>query len=533
MSELEISKFDVVIVGGGHNGLTAAAYLAKEGLSVVVLERLQVFGGAAVSERTFPGVDAKLSRYSYLVSLLPAQIVRELGLDLKLAPRRYSSYTPLPGSELGLLVDNQDADNSKRYFDSISAGDDAKAWSEFYKKTTVLARALFPSVLLPLITRTEARQRLIDLAGSDQIWREFIEQPVGEVIERSFASDLVRGVVLTDGMIGTFGSNKDSALDVNKCFVYHVIGNETGEWNIPIGGMGQVSDQLRNAAIKGGAVLQAGCDVTEITESGIVRYLQNGEVKSCSADYVLANVSPSELEKLTGVEDVVPSATKAPGAQVKLNLLLKRLPKLKDKDLDPVAAFGGTFHINEGFDQLQSAYTQAAAGQIPNPLPCEIYCHSLTDPTILSKELQEQGVQTLTVFALHTPHFLVEGKDPALMREQLTQAVLDSLNSVLAEPIEDLLMQDGNGNPCIEAKTTQDLEEALRLPSGNIFHGALEWPFAEDQDVLDTPARRWGVETKRPNILVCGSGARRGGAVSGIAGHNAAMAVLEMHKAAN
>jgi len=193
----------------------------------------------------------------------------------------------------------------------------------------------------------------------------------------------------------------------------------------------------------------------------------------------------------------------------------------------PEAAFGGTFHINESYDQLQQAFEQASAGLIPNPLPCEIYCHSLTDPTILSKDLQAQGAQTLTVFALHTPHSLLEGKDNEDMRRALTQTVLESLNSVLAEPIEDLLMLDENGKPCIETKTTKDLEDELRLPKGNIFHGALEWPFLEDDELNLTPAQRWGVSTNIPNVFVCGSGARRGGAVSGIAGHNAAMAVLE------
>ena len=151
----------------------------------------------------------------------------------------------------------------------------------------------------------------------------------------------------------------------------------------------------------------------------------------------------------------------------------------------------------------------------------------MTDPSILSKELQEKGAQTLTVFALHTPHSLLYGKDNDQMRQSLKLSVLESLNSVLAEPIEDLLMLDENGDPCIEVKTTQDLEDALRLPAGNIFHGALDWPFAEDDEVL-TGAARWGVATRQENLLVCGSGARRGGAVSGIAGHNAAMAVLEL-----
>jgi phytoene dehydrogenase-like protein len=520
---------DVVIVGGGHNGLTAACYLAKAGLKVTVLERLSTFGGAAVSEQTFPGVEAKLSRYSYLVSLLPKKIIEDLELDIKLAPRRYSSYTPQPGTNKGLLVDNQDKVATATSFESIGTTKDAEAWHEFYRKTTLLAQALFPTVLDPLPTRTEAKAKLRELSGSDQIWEEFIEQPVGKVIEESFESDLVRGVVLTDGLIGTFGSNLDPNLDVNKCFLYHVIGNETGDWNIPIGGMGQVTDSLYKTAKNLGVTLLADCEVTAIEEDGTVQYKRDEREQTAKGQFVLANVSPTELEKLTGMEGIVPQATKMDGAQVKVNLLMKRLPKLKDESLDPVAAFGGTFHINENYSRLQTAFDQASRGEIPNPLPCEIYCHSLTDPSILSKELQDQGVQTLTVFALHTPHKLLEGKDQDQMRERLKQAVLASLNSVLAENIEDLLMTDENNEPCIEVKTTQDLEDVLRLPGGNIFHGALEWPFIEDQDSNMTSAEKWGVQTTRENLLVCGAGARRGGAVSGIAGHNAAMAVLEVN----
>ena len=113
------------------------------------------------------------------------------------------------------------------------------------------------------------------------------------------------------------------------------------------------------------------------------------------------------------------------------------------------------------------------------------------------------------------------------LRDRIRAAVLASLNSVLAEPIEDVLAVDAAGDPCIEVKTTRDLEEALAMPGGNIFHGPLSWPWAEDDAELRTPAQRWGVATRFPDVLLCGSGAVRGGAVSGIGGHNAAMAVLE------
>jgi phytoene dehydrogenase-like protein len=151
----------------------------------------------------------------------------------------------------------------------------------------------------------------------------------------------------------------------------------------------------------------------------------------------------------------------------------------------------------------------------------------LTDPTILSPELQASGAHTLTVFGLHVPDRLVTGENNEVMRAVLQAALVKSLNSVLAEPIGELLLTGADGTPCIETKTTLDIQRAVGMPRGNIFHGGLDWPFAEDDAPLDTPARRWGVATGDPRILLCGSGARRGGAVSAIGGHNAAMAVLE------
>jgi phytoene dehydrogenase-like protein len=514
---------DVVIVGGGHNGLTAAAYLAGAGLSVRVLERLDVFGGAAVSEMTFPGVDARLSRYSYLVSLLPASIVRDLGLPIRLAKRRYSSFTPVPGAVTGLLIDKQDEDATRASFSAIDAASDLAAWSQFYGDTATLAQVLFPTVTSPLITRSEARD-LVVRATSEDVWARFIEEPVGHTIDRMFDSDVVKGVVLTDGLIGTFASNEDPHLDANKCFLYHVIGGGTGDWDVPVGGMGAVSGALAGAAKNAGADLVSGAEVIEITDHTTVRYERGGEEHEITATWVLVNSSPEELARLRGHE---PPAQRAEGAQVKVNMLLTRLPALKDPSVTPEQAFGGTFHINETWSQLNTAFHQAQKGDVPVVLPCEIYCHSLSDPSILSQELAEQGVHTLTVFGLHTPHRLSATRTPDELREQLQAAVLDSLNSVLAEPVEPLLFLDENGQPCIETKTTVDVEHTLRLPGGNIFHGPLEWPFVEDDADLSTPAKRWGVATDDPQILICGSGARRGGAVSGIAGHNAAMAVLE------
>lgn len=526
------SRRNVAIVGGGHNALVAAAYLAEAGRSVTVLERLDGVGGAAVSAQAFAGIDARLSRYSYLVSLLPVRIIRELGLDIELRRRRYSSYTPLPGTDRGLLVDNGDADATSRSFASIGAVADGRAWPTFYDGTSRLARSFFPSVCEPLMTRSEARLAL----GDDALWSSIIEEPLGQHIEASFEHDLVRGVALTDALIGTFAPAHDGTLAANRCFLYHVIGNGTGDWDVPVGGMGAVSGALEAAARRAGTDVVTGAEVTAVTPDGEVTYRSGDGEQTIAADVVLSGVAPVVLDGLLragdgalGVSDARSARTPpAPeGAQVKVNLLLSRLPRLRDVRVDPAAAFGGTFHINEGYQQLDDAYRAAVTGAIPDPLPAEIYCHSLTDPSILSRELAALGAHTLTVFALHTPDRLITDESNDSMRLRLERAVLDSLNSVLAEPVEPLLLTDAEGRPTIETKTTLDLEQALGLPGGHIFHGPLEWPFVEDDAPLVSAADRWGVATQHPRILLCGSGAQRGGAVSGIGGHNAAMAVLE------
>ena len=135
---------DVVVVGGGHNGLAAAAYLGRAGYSVTVLERASTVGGAAVSAQAFSGVDARLSRYSYLVSLMPQSIREDLDLDISLIRRRYSSYTPVPGTDRGLLIDAEDAERTRASFEAIGAGDDYMRWLDFYRDTQVIAASLFP-----------------------------------------------------------------------------------------------------------------------------------------------------------------------------------------------------------------------------------------------------------------------------------------------------------------------------------------------------------------------------------------------------
>ncbi|MEV6903046.1 NAD(P)/FAD-dependent oxidoreductase [Amycolatopsis sp. NPDC051372] len=505
-------NYDAVIAGGGHNGLVAAAYLARAGCSVLVLERRGEIGGAAVSFRAFDGVDVRLSRYSYLVSLLPRKIAADLGLGVELRRRRMSSYTP--SGDTGLLVDTADDARTAAAFRAVTGSTkDFDAWREFYAQAGRVAAATFDTLTEPLPGREELKARI----GDDEAWATLFERPIAETLTGLFGDDTVRGVVLTDALIGTFAGAGDEDLRQNRCLLYHLIGNGTGDWDVPVGGMGAVTRALADAARGAGATLVTGAEVLSVSPEGEVRYTLGGTERVAAGSHVLANVAPDTLARLLGEEP----GPRPEGAQLKVNMVLSRLPRLRDAAVDPRDAFGGTFHVNETYSQLETAYAEAAAGKIPTLPPCEIYCHSLTDPSILGPAERAAGVQTLTLFGLHMPARLFESDNDRARAEAL-RATIASLDSVLAEPIESCLLRDAAGNPCVEAKTPLDLEAELGLPRGHIFHRDLSWPYAEDQ----ADVGKWGVETAHERVLLCGAGAVRGGGVSGIPGHNAAMAVL-------
>lgn len=512
-------RYDDVIIGGGHNGLTAAAYLARAGRRVLVLERASEVGGAAVSAQAFPGVDARLSRYSYLVSLLPRQVVTDLDLDLRLIRRRYSSYTPVPGSpERGLLVDHGDAAATAEQFRRLTGADAAYAgWTDFYGRMAALAQRLFPTVLEPLRSRAAVR----DLVADDPLFDALTTRPLGELIATVTDDDTVRGIIATDALIGTFASLGGADLRANVCFLYHLVGGGTGDWDVPVGGMGALTRSLATSAVSAGAQVETDAEVTSVDPStGTVAWAGG----SASGANLLFGCAPAVANRLLAAAGAPPIDTEpdVEGAQLKVNMLLTRLPRLRDTAVDPRAAFAGTFHINEGAAQLEAAYAAASAGRIPDLPPCEIYCHTLSDRTILGPELAASDAQTLTLFGLHLPARLFRDDNETATRAALA-ATLRSLDTVLAEPIESVLATDADGRPCLEVKSPVDLERSVGLPGGNIFHRSLQWPWAES----DPEVGRWGVETAYENVLVAGAGARRGGGVSGIPGHNAARAVLE------
>ena len=518
-----VTNYDAIIVGGGHNGLVAACYLAKAGRRVLILERNDYIGGATRSQRTFPGVDARVSVYSYLVSLLPPKILSDLELHFETRRRAIASYTPLvkDGAHTGLLISNVSESATRDSLAALTGNDrEYRCFCELEEKVGVFAQKVWPTLLSPLLSKQAMRAKF-QTAEEAAVWDYLVEKPLSALIEDHLADDTLRGAVFTDAKIGVSTFPEDPSLLQNRTFLYHTIGQGTGEWRVPLGGMGALVDALRKKAQSLGVVIQTRAEVTRVETSKqtrTVHYLQDGKQAALDAQTVLFNTSSDVVNRcLPGACEEL----QVEGSVFKINLILKKLPALKDPRVSARDAFTGTFHLFEGYEHMQAAYRNARAGILGEHLPGEMYCHSLTDASILSADLQEQGYHTLTLFGLDVPYAWFTA-DNAAQKEAVTQNFLHSINHFIEGELADYLAVDANGNPCVEAKSPLDLETSLGLPKGNIFHGNLTWPFAEREEEIGA----WGVETNYENVLICGSSAKRGGAVSGIPGHNAAMKVL-------
>src|SRR5215217_3072269 len=296
---------DVIIVGGGHNGLVAAAYLARSDRKVVVMEARHQLGGAVSGEQNFPGMAVQLSRFSYLVSLLPDLIINDLGLDLDLRSRRIASYTPIGAS--GLLVERDAGPLTRASFAQLTGSDDEYAR---WEKLASWLQSVASTLTGPLPRAADIRNQL-----SPELWTALVERPVGELLEDALVDDTVRGVVATDALIGTFASLADPIRRQNRCFLYHVIGNGTGEWKVPVGGMGRVVSELSDAARRVGATLSTHTRVTGIEPDerggGKVMLADGNRYR---APFILANCAPTVLQSLLGYQPSTPE-----GSQIKIN----------------------------------------------------------------------------------------------------------------------------------------------------------------------------------------------------------------------
>src|SRR5436189_6403377 len=215
-------------------------------------------------------------------------------------------------------------------------------------------------MLEPLLAKEDMRRRFDVDEVSRDAWRSVVEEPLGVSIERYLQSDLVRGLVFTDAKVGIFTHPHDRSLVQNRCFLYHLIGNKTGEWKVPVGGMGAVAAGLERAARKAGAEILTNVDLRALNVTGKPRSVEfgvNGKRETIEARFLLVNFGRNVLAKFTG-RLFQPDRTDE-GSVFKINMLLRRLPKLKTKKFSATEGFCGTFHSDEGYEQMNASFDQA------------------------------------------------------------------------------------------------------------------------------------------------------------------------------
>src|SRR5437899_11504149 len=348
------SSYDVVILGAGHNGLVAASYLGRAGLSVLLLEKNNYIGGATTSQKLFPDYDARLSRYSYLVRLFPEKIIRDLGLNFELRRRATASFTPyvMDGQHNGLLLSNVSEETSQQsMFELTGNRTEYEQMRKFYNLSRVFAEHVWDTMLKPLVAKEDFRRRFDVDDVHREAWRSLAEEPLGGAIERYLQNDLLRGLVLTDAKVGVFTHPHDPSLLQNRCFIYHLIVNKTGEWKVPVGGMGAVARELEEAARRTGAELLTNVRIRHLGLNGtkcMVELDVDGKKENVEARFLLVKFGRNVLAKFTE-QPFQPDANDE-GSVFKVKMLLRKLPKLKAKQYAAAQPWFGTFHIDEAHE---------------------------------------------------------------------------------------------------------------------------------------------------------------------------------------
>ncbi|HEX2178635.1 MAG TPA: NAD(P)/FAD-dependent oxidoreductase [Actinomycetota bacterium] len=500
-----MQKTDAIVVGAGHNGLVAACYLARAGLSVRVLERRPVVGGAAVTEELMPGV--RVSTASYALSLLRPDVYRDLDLarhGLEFTPKDPQMFVPLPDGRHFFVW--RDAARTREELARIHPPDaDAyPRWGRFWEEAVELLR---PFVETPAPPPPEQVERELARRGRSDVWRLAVAGSAAEVVEEFFSSDEVRGCLATQGIIGTQASPREPG--TAWVMAYHALGGEligaTGTWAWVRGGMGALTGALASAAAEAGVVIRTGVPVDEILvdRGRAVGVVAGGSEEP--AGVVLSNADPKRT-----FLGLVPEGALEPefrrrvegwrvdGAVVKVNLALAELPEFRALPGGPGPQHRATTEIAPSIGYLEAAAAEAQAGRFSaNPF-MEVFLASATDPT-----LAPPGTQVVSAFTQYAPV-------GAWSADDALRSVVTTLGRYAPNLPDAVLASQVLGPP--------ELEERFGLTGGDIFHGALlpEQSFGA----------RFAYRTPVPGLYLCGSGASPGGCVMGAAGRNAAATVL-------
>src|SRR5437588_533117 len=523
-------KYDVIVIGGGHNGLVNAAYLARAGKRVLVLERRHVLGGAAVTEEVFPGF--KFSVCSYVVSLLRPEIIRELDLPrhgLEILPLD-GTFTPMPNGDYLWRVN--DHAKTRREIARHSRLD-AEAYDEYGKAMVEMARfvkpilemtppdpmTLDPRALMKLLFLGNRFRRLNDDDRYNQV--QLMTMSAVDFLDQWFETDVLKATMAASGIIGTFlGVRSPGTAYV---LLHHYMGEIDGafrSWGFARGGTGAISNAIASAAQEAGPALRTEAPIAKII-------LKNGQAKGVAldngdefyADVIASSVDPRlTFMKMVGEEhlpeDFVDDIKryKFRGSSGKVNLALDALPNFKSL---PGAGphLRGAVSISPGVEYMERAYDDAKYGRFSRRPYIDMVIPTLTDPSVAPP-----GKHVMSCFVQYAPYNLKEGNWDE-KREEFGDTVIDTI-AEHAPNIKDIILHR-------QVLTPLDLEREFGLSEGNIFQGELTL----EQLFFLRPAPGWA-QYRSPikNLYMCGSATHPGGGIMGASGRNAAMMIVKEKK---
>ena len=523
-------QYDAVIVGGGHNGLVCASYLAKAGRKVLVLERRYVLGGAAVTEELFPGF--KFSVCSYVVSLLRPHIIRELGLaehGMELIPLE-CSFLPLPNGDS--LCRWADWHESRREIARFSKRD-AETYPEFgvaMTKLSYFAKSLIDSPAPdPASLRPKKLFELLRLGRQFKslgpelmhLNMQLMTMSAVDFLDLWFESGVLKAPMSVSGIIGTFlGVRSPGTAYV---LLHHYMGEIDGafrSWGFSKGGTGQISLAIASAAKSFGAEIRTEAPVERIlVRDGLAKgvVLANGD--EISAKTVVSALDPHRtFLKMVGDEHLDPEFTaqikryKMRGSSGKVNLAVDRLPQFSSRP-NGTAHLRGDIAIAPSIDYLEKAYDDAKYGDFSARPYLNVVIPSLVDPSVAPP-----GKHIVSCFVQYAPYEIKEGPQHwPQRREAFGDAVVDTLSEYCPGLKESILFR--------QVISPWDLEQEFGLTEGNIFHGEL----SAEQLLFQRPVSGWSrYKTPIRDLWMCASGTHPGGGIMGAPGELAAKTMLEL-----
>ena len=537
---------DVVILGGGHNGLVSAAYLARAGLDVCVLERRHILGGAAVTEELVPGF--RFSRASYLAGLLRPQVVADLQLErhgLRYLVRDPSSFTPsLPGSRHGgkSLFLHSETGKTQRSIAQFSAKDAEAypAYEDFLGSVRQIVNPLIDGPPVDFASRGRWRERVAmarqamaaataaarQPAGTVAGLMELFAAPAEHILDRWFESDILKATLATDAVIGALVSPRTPGS--GYVLLHHVMGEVAGRpgvWAYVQGGMGALSGAIAKAATAAGAKLHTGTEVDSILVNDAGTAVQGVRLvdgRTVRAKVVLSNATPHTTFLKLVPDGSLPDSFRRHIRHVdyscgafKINLALSRLPQFACMPGNGAAGpqHRGTVHFETTVDEIHAAYLDASVGKPAARPVVEMTLPSVLDATLVDTP----GTHVAGLFVQFAPYTLANGASWA--DEHFKAAFVDRVLSIVEEHCPGFKQSILH----CDALSPLDLESIFGLHQGNIFHGALSL----HQLAHNRPAPGWSSHrTPLAGLYLAGAGAHPGGGVTGAPGRNAAGIVL-------